>query len=189
MVKHTLGNKSLLYPYPVTIVGAKVDGKPNFLAISFIGIVNANPGMIAFGLGRNHYTNKGIFEHKTFSVNIPSKDMIETVDYIGIHSGKKIDKSQLFTIFHGKLQNAPMIQECPLNLECKVIETLDHGGADYIIIGEIIESYIEEQYLTDGNPDIDKMHPFLLSMYNNKYFEIGNSIGKAWNIGRNYKPQ
>jgi flavin reductase (DIM6/NTAB) family NADH-FMN oxidoreductase RutF len=188
LVKKTLGNKSVLYPYPVTLIGANVNDKPNFLAISFIGIVNANPGMIAFGLGRKHYTNRGIFENKNFSVNLPSKDMIEIVDYIGIYSGKKIDKSRLFDIFYGKLKNAPMIKECPINIECEIVNVLDHGGADNIIIGEIIESYIDEIYLTNGNPDIEKMKPFLLSMYDNKYFEIGRSLGKAWNIGKNYNP-
>ena len=187
MVKKTLGNKSVIYPYPVTLVGADINEKPNFLAISFIGIVNANPGMIAFGLGRNHYTNLGIFDNKSFSVNIPSKDMIEIVDYIGIYSGKKIDKSKLFDIFYGKLKNAPMIKECPINIECKLVDVLDYGGADHVIIGEIIESYIDEKYLTDGNPDVDKMKPFLLSMYENKYYEVGKTIGKAWNIGKHYK--
>ena len=95
MVKKTLGSKSVLYPYPVTLIGADVKGKPNFLPISFIGIVNANPGMIAFGLGRNHYTNEGIFKNNAFSVNIPSSDMVEIVDYLGLTSGKKIDKSIL----------------------------------------------------------------------------------------------
>ena len=142
MVKKTLGNKSVIYPYPVTLVGADINEKPNFLAISFIGIVNANPGMIAFGLGRNHYTNQGIFDNKTFSVNIPSKDMIEIVDYIGIYSGKKIDKSKLFDIFYGKLKNAPMIKECPINIECKLVDIIKYDVADHIIIGEIIESYI-----------------------------------------------
>jgi flavin reductase (DIM6/NTAB) family NADH-FMN oxidoreductase RutF len=143
--------------------------------------------MIAFGLGRKHYTNQGILENKTFSVNIPSKDMIEVVDYVGIYSGKKVDKSQLFEIFYGKLENAPMIKECPINIECKLIDVLEYGGTDHIIISEIIESYIDEKYLTNGNPDVEKMNPFLLSMYENKYFEIGKSIGEAWNIGRNYK--
>jgi flavin reductase (DIM6/NTAB) family NADH-FMN oxidoreductase RutF len=188
LVKITLGNKSVIYPYPVTLVGADINEKPNFLAISFIGIVNANPGMIAFGLGRNHYTNLGIFDNKSFSVNIPSKDMIEIVDYIGIYSGKKIDKSKLFDIFYGKLKNAPMIKECPINIECKLVDTLDYGGADHVIIGEIIESYIDEKYLTDGNPDVEKMKPFLLSMYENKYYEVGQTIGKAWNIGKHYEP-
>ena len=125
--------------------------------------------------------------NKTFSVNIPSKDMIEVVDFVGIYSGKKIDKSQLFDIFYGKLKNAPMIKECPINIECKLVDVLDHGGADYIIISEIVESYVEEKYLTNGNPDIEKMKPFLLSMYENKYYEIGSVIGKAWSIGKNHK--
>jgi flavin reductase (DIM6/NTAB) family NADH-FMN oxidoreductase RutF len=188
-VKKTLGNKSLLYPYPVTLVGATVNGKPTFLAISFIGIVNANPGMIAFGLGRKHYTNKGIFEHKTLSVNIPSEDMREVVDYVGIYSGEEVDKSHLFEVFYGKLHTAPMIRECPLNMECKVIDILDHGGMDYIILSEIIESYIDDKYLTDGTPDIKKMKPALLSMYENKYFGIGNYLGKAWSIGKEFDPK
>jgi flavin reductase (DIM6/NTAB) family NADH-FMN oxidoreductase RutF len=187
LLKITLGNKSVIYPYPVTLVGADINERANFLAISFIGIVNANPGMIAFGLGRNHYTNQGIFDNKTFSVNIPSKDMMEIVDYIGIYSGKKMDKSKIFDIFYGKLKNAPMIKECPINIECKLVDTLDYGGADHVIIGEIIESYIDEKYLTDGNPDVEKMKPFLLSMYEDKYYEVGKAIGKAWNIGKHYK--
>jgi flavin reductase (DIM6/NTAB) family NADH-FMN oxidoreductase RutF len=188
LVKKTLGNKPVLYPYPVTLIGANVNGKPNFLAVSFIGIVNSNPGMIAFGLGRRHYTNQGLLKNKNFSVNLPSKDMVEVVDYVGIYSGKKIDKSYLFEIFYGKLENAPMIKECPINIECKLVDVLDHGGFDHIIIGEIIESYVDENCLTDGNPDIEKIKPFLLSMYENKYFEIGEFLGKAWNIGKNYKP-
>jgi flavin reductase (DIM6/NTAB) family NADH-FMN oxidoreductase RutF len=186
LVKKTLGNKSVLYPYPVTLIGANVNDKPNFLAISFIGIVNANPGMIAFGLGRKHYTNQGIFENKTFSVNIPSKDMIEIVDFVGIYSGSRIDKSQLFEIFYGKLGNAPMIKDCPINIECKLIDVLDYGGTDHIIISEIIESYIDEKYLTDGIPDVKKIKPFLLSMYENKYFDVGKTLGKAWDIGKKY---
>jgi flavin reductase (DIM6/NTAB) family NADH-FMN oxidoreductase RutF len=186
-MKKTLGNKSVLYPYPVTLIGALVNDKPNFLAISFIGIVNAKPGMIAFGLGRKHYTNQGIFEHKTFSVNIPTEDMLKVVDYVGIYSGEKVDKSNLFKIFYGKLKNAPMIKECSINMECKLIDILDYGGMDHIIIGEIIESYIDEKYITNGNPDVEKMKPFLLSMYENKYFKIGKFLGKAWNIGKNFK--
>lgn len=66
-------------------------------------------------------------------------------------------------------------------MECKVIDVLGHGGVDYIliIIGEIIESYIDKYYLTNGNPDIEKIKSVLLSMYENRYFGIGKLLGKV----------
>ena len=121
MKKRELGNKSFLYPYPVTILGTKVNDKPNFMTLAFIGIVNANPGMVAFGCGKHHYTNNGIKKTMTFSINLPPTDMIKAVDYIGCVTGNKVDKSRLFKIFYGKLGTAPMIENCPLCLECKVL--------------------------------------------------------------------
>ncbi|GAA0742298.1 flavin reductase family protein [Clostridium oceanicum] len=189
MSKQTLGNKSVLYPYPVTILGANVNGKANFMALGFVGIVNTNPGMIALGVNRNHHTNKGIFENKTFSINISSQDMLEVTDYVGLTSGEKIDKSEIFDVFYGKVKTAPMIKDCPLTIECKVIKTLDLGGADDIIIGEIIESYCDEEFLTKGNPDIEKMKPAVFSMYENRYFGIGEYLGKGWSMGKEYKSE
>jgi flavin reductase (DIM6/NTAB) family NADH-FMN oxidoreductase RutF len=187
--KKTLGSKSFLYPMPVTLVGADVDGKPNFLTVAYIGIVNAKPGMVAFGSNRKHYTNKGILANRTFSINIPSRDQLEITDYIGLYSGAQIDKSKLFEVFYGKLGNAPLIVSCPLNLECRVTDVLDRGGIDEIFVGEIVESYCEEKYLTEGYPDVEKMKPALFSMYDNRYFSIGECIGRAWSMGKNYKPE
>jgi flavin reductase (DIM6/NTAB) family NADH-FMN oxidoreductase RutF len=189
MNKKTLGNKSLIYPMPVTLVGADVEGKPNFMTIAFIGIVNINPGMVALGSNRKHLTNKGIVANQTFSINIPSQDQLEIADYIGIYSGTKIDKSRLFEVFYGKLGNAPMIASSPLNLECRVTDVLERGGIDQIIVGEIVESYCEEKFLTEGNPDVEKMNPAVFTMYDNRYFAIGKYLGKAWSMGKDFKPK
>jgi flavin reductase (DIM6/NTAB) family NADH-FMN oxidoreductase RutF len=189
MHKKTLGNKSLIYPMPVTIVGAGVKGKPNFLTVAFIGIVNASPGMVAFGSNRRHFTNTGILANRTFSVNIPSRDQLQITDYIGCYSGAKVDKSQLFEVFYGKLGNAPMIASCPLNLECRLTDVLERGGLDQIFIGEIVETYCEEKYLTDGTPDVTKMEPAVFTMYDNRYFGLGECLGQAWSIGKNFKPK
>ena len=151
--KKAIGNKSYLYPYPVTLVGADVEGKPNFMTIGFIGISNANPGMVTIGSFRKHYTNRGILANKTFSVN-PSEDMLEVVDFIGLNSGEKIDKSKIFDVFYGKLKNAPMIKACPLNLECSVLEVLNKGGLDHIIIGEIMYGLMFGSYIFVGSKDL-----------------------------------
>jgi flavin reductase (DIM6/NTAB) family NADH-FMN oxidoreductase RutF len=187
MSKKNLGNKPFLYPFPVTILGARVNNKPNFMTLAFVGIVNAQPGMIAFGCNRQHYTAAGIKENMTFSINLPSTDMVKVVDYLGCVSGKKIDKSGLLKVFYGKLQTAPMIEECPLCLECKVLTILDLGGLDYTVIGEIIECYCDEDCLTNDLPDIEKLKPYLLSMFENRYFAVGEYLGKAWKIGLDYK--
>jgi flavin reductase (DIM6/NTAB) family NADH-FMN oxidoreductase RutF len=187
-MKTKLGSKPLLFPHPVALVGADVDGKPNYMTIAFIGVVNMNPGMIAFGGNRKHHTNRGILANKTFSVNIPSEAMLEAADYVGLNSGEKTDKSGLFEAFYGVLKNAPMITECPISMECKLLQTLDLGGLDTIFIGEIVETYADESVLTAGNPDIAKVKPFVFSMSDNRYHAVGRPLGKAWSIGKDYKP-
>lgn len=189
MAKKQLGNKPFLYPYPVVLVGTEVDGKANFVTIAFCGIVNINPGMLTIGIGRGHHSTKGLLANRVFSVNIPSTSMLEATDYAGNFSGSKVDKSRLFEVFAGCLQGAPLIKDCPLNMECKVREVLDMGGADLIIVAEIVETYAEEEYLTDGLPDVEKMQPVVFSMFDNRYWGLGPCLGKAWSLGQNYKPK
>ena len=79
---------------PMTVVGATVKGQPNYLAVAWVCRVNASPPMMGVALGKGHHTNKGIREHKEFSVNVPGADLIKAVDYVGLVSGEKVDKSK-----------------------------------------------------------------------------------------------
>ena len=187
MEKIAIGAKTFLYPMPTTLVGANVRGKPNFLTVAYCGIVQHSPAMIAVESSKTHYTNAGIKENGTFSVNIPSEEMVTITDYCGIVSGKTVDKSSLFETFYGKLGTAPMIKECPINLECKLVQTLDYGDPGEIFIGEIVEAYSEERYLTKGLPDIKKIKPIVFSMHDNNYWKIGEHLGRAWDIGKKFK--
>lgn len=184
--KKAIGARNFLYPMPTTLVGARVNGKPNYLTVAFCGVIQASPPMIAVTLGKMHYTNEGIRENQCFSVNIPSRDMVEVTDYCGIVSGKRIDKSEIFETFYGKLGRAPMIRECPVNLECRLVDILDLGGQSEVFIGEIVESYAEEKYLCNELPDIEKIKPIVFSMYDNNYWVIGGHLGKAWSVGKNF---
>lgn len=184
--KNKLGAKNFLYPMPTILVGAMVDGKPNFITIAYCGIVQNVPPMIEITSGKIHYTNAGIKENKTFSVNIPSENMLKVTDYCGLVSGKKTDKSQLFNVFYGELKTAPMIQECPVNLECRLVDVLDYGGTNEIFIGEIIQTYSEENYISNGVPDITRVKPIIFSMYDGNYWSVGHHLGKAWEAGKEY---
>lgn len=187
MNKIKIGRDNFLYPIPTVLVGADVNEKPNFLNVTFCGVVNRSPAMISISLNRFHYTCEGIKKNRSFSINIPSAEMLEVTDYCGIVSGKEVDKSRFFRTFYGKLNNAPMIEECPINMECKVVEILDLGGSNIIIIGEVVEGYTEEKYLTDKKPDIKKINPVLFSIHEFNYYSVGEKIGKAWNVGKNFK--
>jgi flavin reductase (DIM6/NTAB) family NADH-FMN oxidoreductase RutF len=186
MDKINLGSTIPAYPMPVCLVGAHVAGKPNFLAVAWFTMAGYEPPRIALALGRGHYTNTGIKENKTFSVCLPSVDMVEVTDYCGIVSGKKTDKSEIFDLFYGELKTAPMIKDCPLNMECKLVEIVG-SGSNEMFIGEIVGIYTEEGFLTDGKLDFRKMKPLILSQPDTSYWRLGEPVARAWNIGKKYK--
>ena len=184
-----------MFPTPTVLIGANVNGKANFNAIGWVSGLEFGPPLISISSNQQHHNNVGIKENQTFSVNTPSVDMAEIADYCGIQSGKKADKSEIFDVFYGELETAPMIKEAPLNLECKVIHMVDTSeiakakmGHD-IFIGEVVQAYADEKYLTNGIPDMEKIKPLVLSQSRSKsrYYEIGKEIGVAWSIGANYK--
>ena len=186
MDKINLGPTIPAYPMPVSLVGAHVDGNPNFLAVAWFSMVSYKPPRIAIALGKGHYTNPGIKENKTFSVCLPSEDMVEITDYCGIVSGKKTDKSEIFDLFYGELNTAPMIRDCPLNMECTLVEIVE-SSLNEIFIGEIGGTYTEERFLTDGKSDFKKIKPLILSQPDTSYWRLGEPLAKAWSIGKKYK--
>jgi flavin reductase (DIM6/NTAB) family NADH-FMN oxidoreductase RutF len=186
--KIDLGPKVASYAMPVALIGANINAKANFLVAAWFMAAGISPPKIAVALNKTHYTNHGIKENKTFSVCIPSEDMIEATDYCGLTSGSKADKSSVFDVFYGKLKTAPMITQCPLNMECKLEKIVDNGGHE-IFIGEIYSTITEEKYLTEGQVDLKKVKPFMLSLNDRVYHELGKSKAKAWQAGNNYKPQ
>ncbi len=181
--KISVGTNVFPFPMPVTLLGANVRGKPNFMTLGWVTRVNTHPPRIGCGVNKAHLTPQGIRENRTFSINVPSATMIERVDYCGLVSGQQVDKSPLFEVFYGELKTAPLIRECPLSLECRVVEIVENPTNDFFI-GEIVASYTEKQYLTDGKPNVHKIRPLLLTMPDNRYWTVGEQVGDAWSIGK-----
>ncbi|MFX0018925.1 MAG: flavin reductase family protein, partial [Candidatus Hermodarchaeota archaeon] len=155
MSKIKLEQRFSPYQMPSVIIGANVDEKPNFMVCTWVSRVNRNPPLWIASINKNHYTMEGILESNTFSMNFPSISLVKELDYVGITSGREIDKASVFSIFYGDTK-APMIKECALNIELTVkdlIELPDH----FIVLGTAINTYINEQNLTDNKPDIQKM--------------------------------
>ncbi|HDZ18205.1 MAG TPA: flavin reductase family protein [archaeon] len=182
---------SYLFPMPVAIIGANVKGKPNFEPLAYVGIVESKPPLISIASYETHYTNIGIKENGTFSVNTPSEEILIQMDYCGIVSGKEKDKSKVFDVFYGDLKTAPMISKSPLNLECEVLKTIslkELTGVEKVhelFIGKVINTYSDEKYLTNETPDIEKLKIFTYS--NGKYWKVGEELAKAWVVGKSYE--
>lgn len=171
--------RNLLSPLPVILVGAQVNGKPNYLVIGYSCPFDFGK-YIFFSLSKKRHTTIGIHENMTFSVNIPSEDLIEKTKICGSQSGRDIDKSALFDNFYGDLKTAPMIRQCPINIECEVHEILDYERNEGII-GRVVKSYVNSQYLIkeEGEFKLDwrKIHPIIWTTGGDfNYYRLGERM-------------
>jgi len=174
---------------PVLLIGANVEDKPNFMVAGAGGVANVEPPMITVALRPNRYTLKGIRQNMTFSVNIPSVDLVKETDFCGIESGSKVNKVEVcqFQVFYGKLNSAPLVEECPVNLECSVVHILNLGS-HLLVIGKIEETHVSESCLTDGRPDNNKIKPFIFATEPTPLYQaFGEALGKPHSIGREIK--
>jgi flavin reductase (DIM6/NTAB) family NADH-FMN oxidoreductase RutF len=182
-----IGPVNALYPMPTTLVGATVNGKANFLAVAHVGILNhGSPQYLSIGLHASHYTNAGIHAQRTFSICLPAEDLLVETDFCGIMTGKNTDKAALFEVFHGELETAPMIRQCPVNMELKLHQVLKLGAHE-IFIGELVQTYADEGVLTEGKIDMARLRPLLFDMAGKRYWSLGKAVGHCWSAGKALK--
>ncbi|KKK49916.1 hypothetical protein LCGC14_3130230, partial [marine sediment metagenome] len=84
------------------------------------------------------------------------------------------------------LKTAPMIEECPVNIECELADYMVFGGKNDLLIGRIVETYAENKYLTDEYPDIEKIRPIVFTRQDHKYWETGRFLTEAYKTGKKY---
>ena len=186
MNKIAVEKNSFCLPWTQTLLGTHVGGRVNFMALDWLTRVNYEPAMLGICVGRGHASNQAIRDTGEFSVNVPTVDMVEVVDYCGIATAAHDDKSKLFDVFYEELEAAPLISACPLNIACRVSQTVDLPSNTFFI-AEIVAVYSEEQYLSGGKPDVKKMRPFLLTMPDNRFWSVGEHVGNAWKDGAKYR--
>ena len=183
-----------VFPYaipamPVAMVGTNVNDKPNFMTVAWHGVANADPLMIAVAIRPHRHTYKGIKQNMTFSLIVPSTDHIKETDYCGIFSGDKVNKVDVckFEVFYGKLKNAPMIEQCPVNIECKVVHILTLGTHAFVI-GQVEAVHVSEDCMTGGKPDAEKIKPFLYVLGTaREYKSLGGRLAQAYTVGKELK--
>lgn len=187
MAKIKLDPGPYVLPMPLALVGAEVDGKPNFMPAAFMGIVNFNPPIVACGLSPAHHTSAGIAANKSFSLNLPGPEIVEATDWCGLNSGKKQDKSKVFETFSGELERTPMIKACRLTVECRLIKTVVFE-VDTVYFGEIVSVHADDEAVNNGAPDWRKINPLLFTFPDKGYWQLGDQIAEAWSVGKKYAP-
>jgi flavin reductase (DIM6/NTAB) family NADH-FMN oxidoreductase RutF len=162
-----------------------VEGKVNWSNVAHIGIIGLDSIMLSIRKGR--HTNIGMKENKTVSVNIVNEDMVVEADYVGLVSGKTVDKSKVFEYHMGELKNVPIIDKSPLAMECELVDIYDTKDYDNFIL-KVVHTHVEEEALDEkGKIDYEKVRPLLFEMPTTSYLKTGDVVAKCWNIGREYK--
>lgn len=176
MEKENIGSLVALYPKPLTVVGAEVNGKVNWLVVGHTGIIGHN--RIILSMSDKHYTNKGIHQTGRLSINIVSREMLPKADYAESVSGADTDKSTLFAYHIGE-NGAPLIDESPLSMECKVVDKFKTDGFDNFIC-EVAATYVAKDMLNDnGRPDYTRLKPVLFEFPTYSYLATGEVIGRC----------
>jgi flavin reductase (DIM6/NTAB) family NADH-FMN oxidoreductase RutF len=186
MGKVMIAPQPLIGTTPTVLVGTMVEGKPNFMTVAWCGVANSLPPMVSVSIRPQRYTFHGMIASREFSINIPSVDQVKEADYCGITSGAKVDKVAVcgFKIFYGALKNAPLIEQCPVNLACRLEHVLELGSHQ-LVIGVVQETHVTDSCLNDGRPDFRQIRPIVFgSTTPAEYFAFGESVGRAFVVGR-----
>lgn len=181
-MRKDLGPKSFISPMPVLIIATyNEDGTANAMNAAWGGVSDTNEIMICLS---KHKTTTNILRNKEFTVSFATKEHIAECDYVGLVSGNdvsnKLEKANLHTTKASKV-NAPIIDELPVAIECKLKSYDDLTGHLFASIENVS---VDETVMTNNKVDFNKFHPVIFEDLNHEYLEFGNKVGDAFQIGK-----
>lgn len=181
-MRKNFGAKPILYPQPVFIIGSyDENGVPDAMNAAWGGISESNE--ISMCLSAGHKTVKNILAKKAFTVSMATADTVVPCDYVGIASGNsvenKLEKAGFHT-FKSSFVDAPLIEELPMAVECKLIS---YDPETCRMVGEVVNVCADESVLTDGKIDPIKLRPITFDGMNSAYYVLGEKVGNAFSDG------
>lgn len=179
-----LGAKLYVTPQPALMIATyDADGTPDVMMAAWGGQYEENK--VCFSLSK-HKTTDNLRINKAFTLSYADARTVVESDYFGIVSGNdvkdKVAKAG-FTTTKSKNVNAPVINEYPLTMECRVVEMRDDDKGGAWVVGEIVNAIADPSILTDGKIDIKKLNPVAWDGSSLNYMTLGDSVGTAWNSG------
>ena len=172
------------YPWPIVLVSCVDDqGKPNIITIGASSVCSSGPPTVGIAVGIRQYSRELIRSTGDFGANLPSTDQLHQTDYCGIHSGRNMNKYEAagLTPMPSTQITSPLIQECPVSFECKLVHEVNLGSHDWLI-GEIVAVHVDDAVLDEaGDLDPSKTDP-IMSFWG-EYWGLGERLEK-WHFAR-----
>ena len=179
-------DKGFITPHPVFIIATyDENGKANAMNAAWAGQVGANQLSISLS---PHTSTTNLKNKKEFTVSFATKEYVEACDYVGLVSQSKVpDKLERcgFTTTKSDKVDAPVINQLPVAIECKVVE-LQEEFNETRVVTEIVGLKADDSVLTDGKVDLEKLHPIMFDTVALCYREIGANVGGAWSAGKKF---
>lgn len=178
--KRTLRGGNMLNPTPVVMVscGSTLD-EYNIITIAWTGTVNSDPPMCSISIRPTRHSYDIIKRTGAFVINLVNKDLAAFADWCGVRSGKKYSKFMEtgLTPTRATKVNAPMIEESPVNLECKVTQIIPLGTHD-MFLAEIVAVHVNEKLFSPKTDAIDLQRAKLVCYSHGHYYGLGEKLGK-----------
>lgn len=187
IAKKSLGADTIAYPLPVWVVATyDQHGRANAMTAAWVGVCCSDPPCLAVSVRKSRYSFAALLARRAFTVNVPSERYVREVDYLGLASGRDLDKlaAMHLTAVRSELVDAPYIAEFPLVVECRLVQTIDLG-VHMQFVGEILDVKADPAVLdAEGLPDIERIRPIVFATKTYKYHAIGPAIAPAFSVGK-----
>ena len=189
-MKKSIALSTPLYPAPCIVLGVyDTKGVPGGMFVAWGGVCCSEPPCISIALRKSRYTYEGLMAHQAFTVNIPSEEYAAEADYFGIYSGRDENKFAATGLSprRGEEVNAPMVEEFPISMECRVVHSHDLGS-HVLFVGQVVRTWALEECLSDsGYPDPCKVRPLIFAPQYGTYYGLGETVGHAFKDGRSLR--
>lgn len=169
---------NMLYPLPAVMVSCgRPEEKPNIITVAWAGTVCSSPAMVSISVRPERYSYDIIRQTGGFVINLTTEKLVRATDYCGVRSGRDVDKFQEMHLTAGKAEHvsAPLIEESPVNIECRVQQVLELGS-HHMFVAEVVGVDVDEAYLDEkGKFQLNKAGLMVYS--HGEYFGLGKKLG------------
>lgn len=182
-MKKEINQMPLIHPTTICLIGTARDHQANFTTIGDIAVAGLNPALVMVSLNEKHLATMNIELSQRFSINTPTIEMIEFVDYCGINSGKEKDKSNLEPFEW--IDELPILSRSPIALIAKVVHK-HQIKQRVILICEVEKTMLDEDFIKNSSLDFSLLKTVTYGL-DNQYYSMSDSIGTGYQIGKNLK--
>ncbi len=171
---------NMLYPVPVVMVSCAKEGeKPNIVTVAWTGTICSDPVMVSISVRPERHSYRIIRDTGEFVINLTTKELTYATDWCGVKSGRDVDKFAEMKLTAGTakhLNYAPIIEESPVNLECRVTEVKELGS-HHMFLAEVVGVQVSGKYM-DASGKFELNSTDLVAYSHGEYFVLGEKLGK-----------